>query len=100
MSYGGISGIVLMFVMMPLGLEILKECNVPRYMAPGILLGSMAPAALCMPGSPLWHTPPKRRLAKVMYLSFWIRKMLRRSLAEYRKFIVTHRGVGYKFEAD
>ncbi len=52
MSYGGISGIVLMFVMMPLGLEILKECNVPRYMAPGILLGSMATAALCMPGSP------------------------------------------------
>ncbi len=27
-------------------------------------------------------------------------KMLRRSLAEYRKFIITHRGVGYKFEAD
>lgn len=52
MSYGGISGIVLMFVMMPLGLEILKECNVPRYMAPGILLGSLATAALSMPGSP------------------------------------------------
>lgn len=27
-------------------------------------------------------------------------KMLRRSLGEYRKFIVTHRGVGYKFEAE
>lgn len=26
-------------------------------------------------------------------------KMLRQSLGEYRKFIVTHRGVGYKFEA-
>lgn len=52
MSYGGISGIVLMFVMMPLGLEILRECNIPRAMAPGILLGSMATAALSMPGSP------------------------------------------------
>ena len=27
-------------------------------------------------------------------------KMLRHSLGEYRKFIVTHRGVGYKFEAE
>lgn len=27
-------------------------------------------------------------------------KMLRHSLREYRKFIVTHRGVGYKFEAE
>lgn len=27
-------------------------------------------------------------------------KMLRRSLGPYRNFIVTHRGVGYKFEAD
>lgn len=52
MSYGGISGIVLMFVLMPLGLGILRECNVPRYMAPGILLGSLATAALSMPGSP------------------------------------------------
>lgn len=35
MSYGGISGIVLMFVLMPLTLEILKESRIPRYMAPG-----------------------------------------------------------------
>ena len=52
MSYGGISGIVLMFVLMPLTLEILKESGIPRYMAPGILLGSLATAALSMPGSP------------------------------------------------
>lgn len=52
MSYGGISGIVLMFVLMPLTLEILKESRIPRYMAPGILLGSLATAALSMPGSP------------------------------------------------
>ena len=52
MSYGGISGIVLMFVLMPLTLEILKESCIPRYMAPGILLGALATAALSMPGSP------------------------------------------------
>lgn len=52
MSYGGISGIILMFVLMPLTLEIIKEAGIPRYMAPGILLGSIATAALCMPGSP------------------------------------------------
>lgn len=52
MSYGGISGIVLMFVLMPLTLEILKESRIPRYMAPGILLGALATAALAMPGSP------------------------------------------------
>lgn len=39
MSYGGISGIVLMMVLMPLTLEIIKESRIPRYMAPGILLG-------------------------------------------------------------
>lgn len=52
MSYGGISGIVLMMVLMPLTLEIIKESRIPRYMAPGILLGALATAALAMPGSP------------------------------------------------
>jgi len=52
LSYGGISGIVLMFVLMPLVLGVLKEVDIPRYMAPGILLGSIATAALSMPGSP------------------------------------------------
>jgi H+/gluconate symporter-like permease len=52
MSYGGISGIVLMFVLMPMTLEIMKENNIPRKMAPGILLGGLATAGLCMPGSP------------------------------------------------
>lgn len=52
MSYGGISGIVLMFVLMPLTLELMKESQIPRYMAPGILLGCIATAALSMPGSP------------------------------------------------
>ena len=44
MSYGGISGIVLMMVLMPLTLEIIKESRIPRYMAPGILLGALATA--------------------------------------------------------
>jgi H+/gluconate symporter-like permease len=52
MSYGGISGIVLMFVLMPMTLEIMKENNIPRKMAPGILLGGLATAGLCMPASP------------------------------------------------
>jgi len=52
MSYGGISGIVLMFVMMPMTLEILKENNIPRKLAPGVLLAGIATAGLCMPGSP------------------------------------------------
>jgi H+/gluconate symporter-like permease len=52
MSYGGISGIVLMFVLMPMTLEILKENNIPKKMAPGILLGGLATAGLCMPASP------------------------------------------------
>jgi H+/gluconate symporter-like permease len=52
MAYGGISGIVLMFVLMPMTLEILKESGIPRKMAPGILLGGLATAGLCMPGSP------------------------------------------------
>ena len=52
LSYGGISGIVLMFVLTPLTLAILKESGIPRYMAPGILLGALATAANSMPGSP------------------------------------------------
>ena len=52
LSYGGISGVVLMFVLTPLTLAILKESGIPRYMAPGILLGSLATAANSMPGSP------------------------------------------------
>lgn len=52
MSYGGISGIVLMFVLMPMTLGIMEECGIPREMAPGVLLGSIATAALTLPGSP------------------------------------------------
>ena len=60
MAYGGISSIVLMFVLMPLTLEVMRESKIPHYMAPGILLGSIATAALAMPGSPQLHNsiPP------------------------------------------
>lgn len=48
MSYGGISGIVLMFVLMPLTLEILKESGIPRYMGP------RHPAGFLGYGSPVY----------------------------------------------
>ena len=60
MSYGGISGIVLMFVLMPLTLEILKESRITRYMAPGILLGCIATAVCgvrCVENHALKSTP-------------------------------------------
>ena len=38
LSYGGVSAIVLMFVMAPLTLELCKESNIPQYMAPGMIL--------------------------------------------------------------
>lgn len=52
LSYGGVSAIVLMFVMAPLTLELCRESRMPQYMAPGMILGCIATAALAMPGSP------------------------------------------------
>ncbi len=52
LSYGGVSAIVLMFVMAPLTLELCRESRIPQYMAPGMILGCIATAALAMPGSP------------------------------------------------
>lgn len=52
LSYGGVSAIVLMFVMAPLTLELFRESRMPQYMAPGVILGCIATAALSMPGSP------------------------------------------------
>lgn len=52
LSYGGVSAIVLMFVMAPLTLELCRESKMPQYMAPGMILGCIATAALAMPGSP------------------------------------------------
>lgn len=52
LSYGGVSGIVLMFVMAPLAIELCRESGIPRYMVPGMILGCIATAALSMPGSP------------------------------------------------
>ena len=81
MSYGGISGIVLMMVLMPLTLEIIKESRIPRYMAPGILLGALATAALAMPGTALrfkilvpfstWVPPPWPRPFRVLSAEPW-----------------------------
>lgn len=52
LSYGGVSAIVLMFVMTPLTLELCREAGIPRYMVPGMILGCIATSALSMPGSP------------------------------------------------
>lgn len=52
LSYGGVSAIVLMFVMAPLTLELCRESRIPQYMAPGMILGCIATSALSMPGSP------------------------------------------------
>jgi len=52
LSYGGVSAIVLMFVMAPLTLELCRESRIPQYMAPGMILGCIATSALAMPGSP------------------------------------------------
>ncbi|MCH3916839.1 MAG: hypothetical protein LKE40_05130 [Spirochaetia bacterium] len=52
LSYGGVSAIVLMFVMTPLTLELCRESDIPRYMVPGMILGCIATSALAMPGSP------------------------------------------------
>lgn len=52
LSYGGVSAIVLMFVMAPLTMELCRESGIPRYMIPGMILGCIATAALSMPGSP------------------------------------------------
>ena len=52
LSYGGVSAIVLMFVMAPLSMELCREAGIPRYMVPGMILGCIATSALSMPGSP------------------------------------------------
>lgn len=52
LSYGGVSAIVLMFVMAPLCMELCRESGIPRYMVPGMILGCIATSALTMPGSP------------------------------------------------
>lgn len=50
--YGGINGVIAIIILMPVVLEILKSYNMPRYLAPGIILGATCTAAMTMPGSP------------------------------------------------
>lgn len=52
LSYGGINSMVLMLLLMPMTLGLMKECGIPRYMAPGVLLSSIATVGMCLPGSP------------------------------------------------
>lgn len=50
--YGGINGVIAIIILMPVVMEILKSYNIPRYLAPGIILGATCTAAMTMPGSP------------------------------------------------
>lgn len=52
LCYGGVNGVIVVIVLYPLTMEIMREYNIPRYLAPGILLGATCTAAMTMPGSP------------------------------------------------
>jgi H+/gluconate symporter-like permease len=52
LSYGGISAFVVSFILFPIALQLMQKAQIPRKMAPGIVLGGLATAALAMPGSP------------------------------------------------
>ena len=52
LCYGGVNGVIVVIVLYPLAMEIMREYDIPRYMAPGILLGATCTAAMTMPGSP------------------------------------------------
>ena len=52
LCYGGINGVIAIFIMMPIAMEIMKNYDLPRYLAPGIMVGATCTAAMTMPGSP------------------------------------------------
>lgn len=52
LCYGGINGVIAVIIMMPIVMEIMKTYDMPRYLAPGIILGATCTAAMTMPGSP------------------------------------------------
>ena len=52
LAYGGVHVVALAFLMLPLTLELMRDANIPRVMAPGIVLGCIFTGALAMPGSP------------------------------------------------
>lgn len=52
LCYGGINGVIAIIIIMPIVLEIMKSYDLPRYLAPGIVVGATCTAAMTMPGSP------------------------------------------------
>jgi H+/gluconate symporter-like permease len=52
LGYGGVHVVTLIFIMIPLAIEVLKAANIPMRMAPGLVIGAGSSYVLCLPGSP------------------------------------------------
>ena len=52
LAYGGINGVVVTVIIFPIALEMFKNANLPREIAPGVVLSGTITSALIMPGSP------------------------------------------------
>lgn len=51
LAYSGFNAMVMLLVVFPICIDILGKANIPRYLMPGIVFGSMATAACSMPGT-------------------------------------------------
>lgn len=51
LAYGGLNPFVTMFILLPIGLDVFEKAQMPREMAPGVVLGALATAACSMPGT-------------------------------------------------
>lgn len=45
LAYGGLNPFVTMFILLPIGLDVFEKAQMPREMAPGVVLGALATAA-------------------------------------------------------
>jgi H+/gluconate symporter-like permease len=78
LAYGGVHVVALIFIMIPLTIEVLKAAGIPIRMAPGLVMAAVASYALCAPGSPqtqnAWatalRTNPNPELVKLAGDSF------------------------------
>lgn len=51
LAYSGMNPVVLMFILFPISMDLFAKSNIPREMAPGVVLGALATAACSMPGT-------------------------------------------------
>lgn len=51
LAYGGLNPFVIVFILLPIALDVFEKARMPREMAPGVLLGALATAASSMPGT-------------------------------------------------